>query len=139
MLGGRKLTPEEIADLRSIYGDQVDYSKIRVHDNHWTAVIPGVGAFVIGNNIQLAGKYVGDRKILIHETAHVWQFQRDWGWNYFFTAAGEHIRRKLFGGPDPYDYTPAEGVLPWSRWGVEQQAQWIMDNERLPEPGAVKK
>lgn len=132
MSGSRRLTSQEIEMLREVYGGEVDYRKVRIHDNHWTSNVAGVGAFVIGNNIQISGKYVGDRKILIHETAHVWQFQGKWGWGYFFNAMFDHIRAR-FDGHDPYDYSPAEGKLPWEKWNAEQQAQWIMDNEKLPE------
>ena len=99
MFSSRRLRASEIETLQEVFGAQVDYSKVRIHDNHWISNIAGIGAFVFGNNIQMSGKYAGDRKILIHKTSRVWQFQND---------------------------------MKWRKRGVEQQAQWIMDNERLP-------
>jgi len=131
MFKSRKLTDDEIHLLKSVFGDAIAYGRVRIHDGHWTARIPGIGAFVFGDNIQLAGKYVGDPSILIHEAAHVWQFQNEWGWLYFFNALGHQIAR-FVDGHNPYDYSKVEGVKPWRNWNPEQQAQWIQDNRRLP-------
>ncbi len=131
MFGTRKLTSAEIEMLRDVYGDEIDYEKVRIHDDHWTANVTGFGAFVIGNDIQLGKKYIGDRSILIREAAHVWQFQGHWKWNYFFNALFDHIRARI-DGHDPYDYSVVEGKKPWGEWNAEQQAQWIMHNEKLP-------
>ena len=133
MLFPRRLKPDEVESLKGVYGDELDTSKIRVRDNHWTSNLAGVGAFVFGNNIQISGKRVNNRSILIHEAAHCWQFQKTMGWNYLFSALLDHIRAR-FDGHNPYDYSGVVGVLPWEAWGVEQQAQWIQDNECLPPP-----
>ncbi len=127
----RLLTNEEIETLKGVYGDQVDYSVIRIHDRHWTAQI-GMGAWVFGSNILIGSKYADDRSILIHETAHVWQFQNRWGWGYFFNALLDHITARL-DGHDPYDYSPVAGKTGWNKWNAEQQAQWIQHNEKLPD------
>ena len=130
-MAGRRLTQNEIAVLKRVYRDQIDYTRVRIHDDHWTTRIRGVGAFVIGNNIQLGRAYMGDPGILIHEAGHVWQFQNQWGWRYFFNALGHHLRR-FMDKHNPYDYSEVEGVLPWDEWNAEQQAQWIQDHECLP-------
>jgi hypothetical protein len=129
----RHLTSDEIETLRTVFGDGLDYSRVRINDNHWTANIAGVGGFVFGNNIQISEKYVGNREILVHETAHVWQFQGAWGWKYFFNAMFDHLRSR-FGGHDPYDYSAFEGRIPWDKWNAEQQAKWVADNDKLPTP-----
>lgn len=131
MFESRKLTEEEIATLRKVFGDQVDYEKIRVHDKHWTVEASGAGAFVFGNNIQIGEKFMGNKTILIHETAHVWQFQRTMGWTYFFSALADQILARI-DGHNPYDYSKALGKKPWHKWSVEQQAQWIGEHEALP-------
>jgi len=123
MPSSRRLRPDEIETLKKVFGSEVDYRKVRIHDNHWTSNIAGVGAFVFGNNIQLSGKYVGDRKILIHETAHVWQFQNKMKWNYFFSALNDHILARI-DGHDPYDYSPVEGRKPWDEWGVARPIEY---------------
>jgi hypothetical protein len=137
MFKARKLTSEEIEMLQSVYADGLDCSKIRVRDNHWTTAVPRVGAFVVGNNIQIGEKYIGDRTILIHEAAHVWQFQGEWGWKYFLNAMFDHLR-SYFGGHNPYDYSAVEGRLPWDKWNAEQQAQWIGEHESLPTPEIIE-
>ncbi len=130
-MSSRRLTGEEIKMLERVFGDEIDYKKIKINEDHWTSQIEGVGAFVFGNNIQLSGKYKNDRRILIHETAHVWQFQKTMGWEYFFSALFDHILARI-DGHDPYDYLKVLGKKAWEKWGVEQQAQWIGDNEKLP-------
>ncbi|MFA6448345.1 MAG: hypothetical protein WCX65_02660 [bacterium] len=131
MFSSRKLTEMETETLKNVFGDQVDYSKIRIRDKHWTTEVSGARAFVFGNSIQMSGKYIGDRTILIHETAHVWQFQHTMGWEYIFSALTDHILARL-DGHNPYDYSKVLGTAPWHKWSVEQQAQWIGEHECLP-------
>lgn len=129
----RRLTADEIELLKSVYGNEIDYTKVRIRDRHWTTAVPGVGAFVIGNSIQIGDKYIDNKTILIHEAAHVWQFQGDWGWKYFFNALFDHLRSR-FGGGDPYDYSVVLGKLPFAKWNAEQQAQWIGEHACMPPP-----
>lgn len=75
----RALTPEEIAFARSVYGDQLDTSKIRLTEGGLnqsadTAVaLPGVILFPPGALSKPGAEF---DSWLIHELAHQWQYQR---------------------------------------------------------------
>lgn len=129
---GRGLTPEETADLREVFGEALDYGGVRIHDDAWPTRLNGGRSFVVGENIFLAQSAQGRPGVLIHEAAHVWQFQRTQGWAYLLRALPEQADYAL-GRRNPYDYAPVEKHLPFSAWGMEQQAQWIEENRRLPE------
>jgi RHS repeat-associated protein len=87
--GLRALTAGEISFLRPIYGDKVDYSAIDIKKGG----IPTWGGYaaVMKNNIYFPSKEysedfslgeIDDRAWLVHEVAHVWQYQNipDYHW-----------------------------------------------------------
>jgi type VI secretion system secreted protein VgrG len=83
----RPLTPGEIAMARSVFGDEIDYARVRVHRGGCSLVVLGgqPGATAPDGNIYFSpGSYhedfsledVGLRIFFIHEMTHVWQHQQ---------------------------------------------------------------
>ncbi len=128
---GRGRTPEEKPTRKQVFWEGLDYYPIRIYDNPWPTRLNKGRSFVVGENIFLAGKAKGSLRVLIHEAAHVWQFQCLLGWAYLLRALPEQADYAL-GRCNPYDYAPVENHLPFSAWGIEQQAQWIEEHRRLP-------
>lgn len=133
----RKLNQSEIDILLPIFGLELEYSKIRLRFNS----IYTIGNFSrgIGNNIcikdeDVDGNGVVNRKVLIHEAAHVWQYQGHMKWRYAGEAILGHGKGILtLEAFDPYEYKNLEeSNIPWHKWNVEAQAQWIQENEKLP-------
>ena len=113
---GRKLTDEEIKELRKVFGDSLDYSKIRVKEGDDLMTIGA--ARTIGDTIYIPeGKLTPD--LLVHESTHVWQYQHG-GDDYM----GEALYGQTFG--EGYDYQQGidEGKS-WSELNPEQQAELI--------------
>ena len=67
------------------------------------------------------------RSLLVHESVHVWQFQRQ-GWRYALGAVAEQARAWLRTGSrrSAYHYTLSP-ERPLQTYGYEQQAQMIQD------------
>lgn len=80
-MSSRALTNNEIAMLRTVYGDSIDYAKITID----TRILPGDAAVTTFNTISFpSNQYKNDFSItnvlsdkawLVHEVAHVWQWQ----------------------------------------------------------------
>ena len=125
----RPLTPAEVAMARQMFGDAIDYAKVRI-------IAQGLfpRAFVAGNwfgrswivwpSRTLLPDYgdpdvpVRRAAILIHELTHVWQAQQ--GLNLLFAKlrAGD--------GPAAYSYAIEADTL-WERLNIEQQAMAVED------------
>lgn len=141
-----RLTADQARELRSVFGDEVDYDKIRVHITIGTAVgmVNGKRPFVVGNHMFFPISVIKNDEEekgnpLVHEGAHVWQFQGDWGWKYLRDAARDQFKAGIQEMKDPkkpYDpYRYKENVekgIPFGKWRAEQQAQWVENNMRLP-------
>jgi predicted P-loop ATPase/GTPase len=94
----RKLTPDEIHILKSIYFDEVEYDNIIITDQHFFSyMLKKYSAVVFDNTIVFSkkkykndfSKSIVDITLLIHEVCHVWQFQNlNYRW---YKAAYEHI------------------------------------------------
>lgn len=123
---GRPLTEGETALGRSIFGDEIDYAKVRVHNCKWLFFMPGhrphapnghiyfpPGTSCYAADFSLAE--LRDRSIFIHELAHVWQHQKG------VNVAGRAVLNRN------YDYRRAFLGRPFSRLGVEAQAKMIAD------------
>lgn len=126
---GRVLTADEISEAQSVYGDTIDYSKVRILNEKYV--------FFQGENWVMApdgniywpsdcanfvtcqgGRYANT---FIHEMAHVYQYQQ--GINVlgqgFLLQAGRVLS---FGLYDPYQLTYQPG-LAFSAYNIEQQGQ----------------
>jgi hypothetical protein len=112
----RPLNEEEIKLLREVYGDSIDYSKVRIKEGPelFTA---GADARTHGNVIHL--KSNPSKALLIHEMGHVWQHQH--GGNDYMSEA---LWSQAFG--DGYNITaPVMNQTPWDQLGREQQAELL--------------
>ncbi|HVS03556.1 MAG TPA: DUF4157 domain-containing protein [Thermoanaerobaculia bacterium] len=123
---GRKLSGDEIAMLRDVYGDSIDYDSVRIKEGK-TGVFGASGRpFTHGNTIYVPQSWLNDhpdpaerRQLLVHEMAHVWQNQHG-GTDYMTEALGA----QWFG--DGYNF--AKGLVAGERWGdlnPEQQAELL--------------
>jgi hypothetical protein len=78
----RKLTPGEIDLAKSVFGNSIDYSKVRIH-NDKSNVFQGKNVTVTPNGeLYCANNYCDDfskesRHHFIHEMTHVWQYQNN--------------------------------------------------------------
>jgi hypothetical protein len=116
---GRDLTPHELAALRQLFGESIDFSRVVVKDGDQGLASINDRPFVLGNVIYL--KERGELASLAHEMVHVWQYQNG-GPDYL----AEALAAQLFG--DGYDWQKAlaEGKV-WSQLNPEQQGQLIED------------
>jgi hypothetical protein len=138
----RGLTDNEKRILVSVFGNELDYGKIRVHIGGVFTVLGysrGVGnrICVITGDIEINGE-VKD-KTLIHEAAHVWQYNRIIGMVYAPRAVVQHAAAYITEMMptnikyNPYDYGYLEKKIPWDFWPPEAQAEWITNNRKLPD------
>jgi hypothetical protein len=121
----RRLTADEIAEARLVFGPGLDYGRAFVAENaRWPDLVDKIGAkfqkrmrtkedhnaITLGNTSffpialrtgadVVAGGSLRDMSWLIHELTHQWQFQRQ-GWSYFTSA----LRVQLREGRRGYDY-----------------------------------
>jgi len=129
----RPLSNDEIAYAEAIFGDAIDYGAVRIARGGALAYF---SATTLGNRINLqAAHFAGSTPrlseagmlVLIHELAHVWQYQHSglryiasslaaqaWSWAMTGTRRGAYDWRK-----SPHS--------PWRRWNAEQQAQCVSD------------
>jgi hypothetical protein len=117
---GRKLSDAEIAELRKVYGDSIDYSQVRIKEGNAGLFSLTGRPFTHGNTIYVPeGSLPLQTDVLVHEMGHVWQNQHG-GTDYM----SEALWAQKFG--DGYDYAKAlsEGKS-WSELNPEQQAELI--------------
>ncbi|RKH27835.1 DUF4157 domain-containing protein [Corallococcus sicarius] len=119
---GRRLTDAEVARLKPIFGDSVDFRCVRVKEGALGLLgLPG-RAFAHGDILFIPPGYgaVGFR-LLVHELTHVWQHQHG-GTGYLSGA----LAAQYLG--DGYDWRKAVGAhRRWAELNAEQQAQFIED------------
>jgi len=129
----RRLDDSEIAYAEDIFGNAIDYGAVRIARG---SVFAFFSATTLGNRINLQAEHFAGRTpglsdagmlVLIHELAHVWQYQhagpgyivsslaaQAWAWATTGTRRGAYDWRKSL-------------RVPWSRWNAEQQAQCVSD------------
>lgn len=121
----RLLTAGEVAICRTVFGDAIDYSKVRLIKGKWWPFQPRTSAMAPNGNIYFhprAGGWSEDfsREMLsrqgffIHEMTHVWQAQRG-GALYLLLLRHPFCR---------YSYDLKAGK-PFHHYGVEQQAEIV--------------
>ena len=122
----RGLRPEEEAYLRTIYGDSVDYSEIRLQQGGLENMV-GMDPHAIGGDIFMPDwAFAPDGsltprglELLSHEVGHTWQSQTD-GAGYISDAIISYIDDR----PAAYDYGAAiDGLIPWEDLTPDQQAE----------------
>ncbi len=119
---GRRLTEDEVARLRPVFGNSLDYAAVRVKAGELGLLgLPG-RAFAHGNTVFVPPRGGDvDFGLLVHELTHVWQHQH--GGTAYLSAA---LAAQWSG--DGYDWR--KGVSREKRWAQlnpEQQAQLIED------------
>ncbi|NMO14145.1 hypothetical protein HPC49_22065 [Pyxidicoccus fallax] len=117
---GRKLTDAELAVLRSVYGDFLDTSKLRIKEGDVGLLTLSGRPFTHGNTLYIPRKHLPlTEELLVHEAAHAWQHQNG-GTDYM----SESLVGQYLG--DGYDFAKAltEGKS-WAEMSPEQQAELL--------------
>ena len=121
----RPLTPGEIDLARSIFGDAIDYAKVRLIKGKWWPFQPRNAAMAPTGHIwfhPVAGGFsedfskeaLGSQGFFIHELTHVWQAQKR---GRFYLPLMRHPFCR-------YAYRLKAG-RPFHRYGLEQQAEIV--------------
>ena len=125
MATARSLTPGEIALARSMFGEAIDYSKVRVVRKKWWPFQPRDTAMAPTGNIHFhpdsplwsedfSAEPLGKQALFIHEMTHVWQSQTR---GRLFLPLMRHPFCR-------YSYTVQDG-RPFEKYGLEQQAEIV--------------
>ncbi|WP_164011702.1 DUF4157 domain-containing protein [Pyxidicoccus trucidator] len=118
---GRRLTEDEVARLRPIFGDSLEYERVRVKEGRLGLLSMSGRAFVHGDTVYVPGRGPPDFGLLVHELTHVWQHQH--GGTAYMSAA---LAAQWVG--DGYNWRKAVArELRWAQLNPEQQAQLIED------------
>ena len=121
----RPLTQGEIHLARSVFGDAIDYAKVRLFNGKWWPFHPrGVAMAPMGDiwfhpdgggwSEDFATAPLSAQALFIHELTHVWQAQKH---GRFYLSLMRHPFCR-------YDYQ-LEAGKPFFRYGIEQQAEIV--------------
>jgi len=124
-MDSRTLTPGEIALARSVFGDAIDYRRVRLFRRKWWPFHPpGVAMAPMGNiyfhpegggwSDDFSRESLGRQGFFIHELTHVWQAQTK---GRFYLPLMRHPFCR-------YAYSLQPG-RPFERYGLEQQAEIV--------------
>lgn len=131
----RALDETEIAELRKVYADTVDYAQISLKEG-FIGANQMLAPHTVGNTIYIpqgwldpnSPDYARQRsELLVHETAHVWQFQNG-GANYITESLYCQAAGALSGASRnaAYDFAePIKDGKAWAELNPEQQAHLI--------------
>lgn len=122
---GRVLTVDEAALARSVFGEAIDYDRVRVHNRKWWPLQPRRVTMSPDGDLWFhpdSGLFCADfcdapthlQGLFIHEMTHVWQAQRSGKW---WLPLMRHPFCR-------YDYSVEPGK-PFDRYGIEQQAEIV--------------
>jgi hypothetical protein len=122
---GRPLTAGEIALCRPLFGDAIDYDRVRVHRRAWWPLQPRNVVMAPDGHVwchargsvwqaDFARAGLGLQALFVHEMTHVWQAQRGGRW--FLPLARHPFCR--------YRYR-FDTARPFERYGLEQQAEIV--------------
>lgn len=125
MGGDRSLTLGEIAIARTVFGDAIDYSKVRIKRRKWWLFQPRHITMAPNGHLYFhpaSRGYCDDfsrqpldvQGFFIHEMTHVWQTQTRGRW-YLVTRRHPFCR---------YSYALRPGAL-LNDYGIEQQAEIV--------------
>jgi hypothetical protein len=123
----RGLTAGEIALAQSIFGEAIDYSKVRLVKGKWWPFQPSNAAMAPNGNIyfhpraggwsdDFSGEPLGRQGFFMHELTHVWQAQK--GGRFYLPLMRHAFCR--------YRYRLVPGQ-PFRRYGLAQHAEIIRD------------
>ena len=122
---GRPLTPGEIALASPIFGDAIDYGRVRLFLGKWWPLQPPRTAMAPMGNIHFhpngggwsedfSKEPLGRQAYFMHELTHVWQAQTK---GRFYLPLMRHPFCR-------YRYALVPG-RPFRRYGIEQQAEIV--------------
>jgi hypothetical protein len=125
MRGARPLTAGEIDLARSMFGEAIDYSKVRLVKRKWWLFQPKSVAMAPTGHIHFhphgdlwsddfSKENLGQQGLFIHELTHVWQSQTR---GRFYLPLMRHPFCRY-----RYDLVPDR---PFERYGLEQQAEIV--------------
>lgn len=125
MKGARPLTPGEVALARTLFGDAIDYARVRIVRRKWWFFQPrGIVMAPTGNihfhpdcanyRDDFAAAPLSLQGLFVHEMTHVWQAQRH---GRFYLPLMRHPFCR-------YAYRIKEGRR-FDRYGLEQQAELV--------------
>lgn len=125
MKGSRPLTDGEVALARSVFGDAIDYRRVKLVRRRWWPFQPkGIVMAPTGNihfhpdsplwSDDYSAAPLTLQGLLIHELTHVWQAQSKG--RYYLVLMRHPFCR--------YTYDLVEG-RPFDRYGLEQQAELV--------------
>ncbi|MES2120210.1 MAG: vgr related protein [Pseudomonadota bacterium] len=134
-MDARPLTTGEIALVRSVFGDAIDYSKVRLLKRKFWPFQPVRFTMAPMGHIHFhpmsdvwsadfSTEPLGRQAFFIHEMTHVWQAQAK---GRFYLLLMRHPFSR-------YDYVLTPGK-PFNRYGIEQQAE-IVAHRFLADHGA---
>lgn len=120
---GRPLTDGEVALARGMFGDAIDYARVRIVQRKWAFFQPRDTVMAPRGNLHFhpegchyCDDFCGGNRdaqgLFVHEMTHVWQHQKG-----LFLP----LRRLPFAR---YRYTIEPGK-PLDRYGIEQQAEIV--------------
>ena len=121
----RPLTPGEVALCRSMFGEAIDYRRVRLIEGKWWPFHPRGAAMAPMGNIwfhpdrggwsdDFASEPLRRQAYFIHEMVHVWQAQK--GGRFYLPLMRHPFCR--------YCYVLEPGK-PFDRYGIEQQAEIV--------------
>ena len=121
----RPLTPGEIELARTIFGDAIDYSKVRMFRGKWWPLQPRRSAMAPMGDIwfhpdgggwsnDFSKESLGQQGFWIHEMTHVWQTQK--GGRFYLPLIRHPFCRYA------YELEPGKR---FARYGIEQQAEIV--------------
>jgi len=125
MKGARPLTPGEIELARSVFGDAIDYTQVKLIRRKWWPFQPrGIVMTPTGNihfhpqsplwSEDFSAERLSLQGLFIHEMTHVWQAQTR---GRFYLVLMRHPFCR-------YSYKLIDG-RPFGRYGLEQQAEIV--------------
>ncbi len=117
---GRELTGPERCELKRIFGDSIDFDRVRIKEGPAGLFSASKRAFVHGDTIYIPpDKSPASMDLLIHEMTHVWQHQN---------GGTDYMSEALWGQSMGDGYLFRKGLLQgkqWSELNPEQQASFI--------------
>ena len=125
MKGARPLTPGEIDLARTVFGEAIDYARVRLVRRRWWPFQPKAIVMAPTGNIHFhpdsdawsddfATEGLSAQGLFIHEMTHVWQAQKR---GRFYLVLMRHPFCRY-----GYEIIPDK---PFDRYGLEQQAEIV--------------
>lgn len=123
------LAPEQITELREVFGNAIDYKKVRHVDGKFSYLQSNHCTVTLGNTIYSPKGNDMTKTLRFHEMTHVWQNQN----NIKNTGVSGAVKLFLqkgayhsYGDKNCYAYTPDAGKK-LTDYNMEQQASIVAD------------